>query len=104
VIKKKFQISNQQKKEEVTMVDKEKLEAYWKENKVLTTVILIIWFVVSYGAAFIVNVLNKITISGFPFGYYMGAQGSIAIFVILIFYYAARMNKIDKKYGFEEEE
>ncbi len=86
------------------MVSKETLEAYWKENKRLTTIIMIIWALVSYGAALVVGTLNNIVIFGFPFGYYMGAQGSITIFVILIFYYAHRMNDIDKKYGLEEEE
>lgn len=86
------------------MVDKAKLEAYWKENQKLTAILLVIWFLVSYGAIFIVNTLNKITIFGFPLGYYMGAQGSIATFVILIFYYAHKMNKLDKKYDVAEEE
>lgn len=86
------------------MVSKETLEAYWKENKRLTAIILIIWALVSYGAALIVETLNNIVIFGFPLGYYMSAQGSITIFVILIFYYAHRMNRIDKKYGLEEEE
>jgi putative solute:sodium symporter small subunit len=86
------------------MIDKEKLEAYWKENKALTTVILIIWAVVSFGGALVATPLNRIIIFGFPFGYFMSALVSITTFVILIFYYAHQMNKIDKKYGLEEEE
>lgn len=86
------------------MVEKAKLEAYWKENQKLTAILLLIWFLVSYGAVFIVNTLNNISIFGFPLGYYMGAQGSIATFVVLIFYYAYRMNKLDKKYDVAEEE
>jgi putative solute:sodium symporter small subunit len=86
------------------MVDKQMLQAYWQENKKLTIIILIVWAAVSYGAAIIVNTLNKIVIFGFPLGYFMGALGSITTFVILIFYYAYKMNILDKKYGVEEEE
>jgi putative solute:sodium symporter small subunit len=86
------------------MIEKEKLQAYWKENQKLTAILLLIWFLVSYGAAFIATTLNNITIFGFPLGYYMGAQGSLAIFVVLIFYYAHRMNKLDEKYDVAEEE
>lgn len=86
------------------MVEKERLEAYWRENKRLTWIVMVIWFIVTYVAAFFSAELNSISILGFPFGYYMAAQGSLIVFVILIFFYAARMNKIDKKYGVEEEE
>jgi len=86
------------------MVERTQLQSYWKENQKLTAILLLIWFLVSYGAVFIVNTLNNITIFGFPLGYYMGAQGSIATFVILIFYYAYKMNKLDKKYNVADEE
>ncbi len=86
------------------MVEKEKLEAYWNENKRLTWIVMIIWFIVTYVAAFFAPELNKISFLGFPLGYYMGAQGSLIVFVILIFFYAARMNNLDRKYGVEEEE
>ncbi len=86
------------------MVEKAKLEAYWKENQKLTAITLVIWFIVSFGAAILVNTLNKITILGFPLGYYMGAQGALIVFVLLIANYARKMNKIDKKYNVQEEE
>lgn len=85
------------------MVSKEILEAYWRENKAFMYVILLIWFIVSYLAAIFASSLNSITILGFPFGYYMGAQGSIAIFVILNLIYSLKMNDLDKKYGLEED-
>jgi putative solute:sodium symporter small subunit len=85
------------------MIDKAKLEAYWRENQKLTAITLIIWFLVSFGAILIVTALNNITIFGFPLGYYMGAQGSLIVFVLLIANYARKMNQIDKKYGVEEE-
>lgn len=89
---------------EEKMIDRAKLAAHWRENQKLTAITLIIWFVVSYGAAIMVNLLNKITILGFPFGYFMGALGSITVFVLLIVNYARKMNQIDKKYGLAEEE
>lgn len=85
------------------MVKKDVLEAYWRENKVLMYVILLIWFTVSYVAAIFASSLNNITILGFPLGYYMGAQGSIAVFVILNLVYSRKMNELDKKYGLQED-
>jgi len=80
------------------------LAAYWSENKRLTTVTLVIWALVSFGAAFFVESLNAVVIFGFPLGYYMGAQGSLVVFVVLIFNYSSMMNKIDRKYDLQEEE
>lgn len=77
---------------------------YWAYNVKLTTFTMIIWFVVTYVAIFFAPQLDKIVIFGFPMGYYMGAQGSLIIFVWLIFNYAIKMNKADVEYGVEEEE
>ena len=89
---------------ELAGLDREKLKKYWAENVKLTAIIMLIWFVVTYVAIFFSPELNNIVIYGFPMGYYMGAQGSLIIFVILIFWYAFAMNKKDKEYGVEEEE
>jgi len=89
---------------ELAGIDKEKLKAYWAYNVRLTTIIMVIWFIVTYVCSFFAPELNNIVIFGFPFGYYMGAQGSLIIFVILIFWYAFKMNAADKEYGVEEEE
>jgi putative solute:sodium symporter small subunit len=89
---------------ELAGLDKEKLKAYWAFNIRLTTIVMVIWFVVTYVAIFFTPQLNNIVILGFPLGYYMGAQGSLIIFVILIFWYAFKMNAADKEYGVEEEE
>jgi len=89
---------------ELAGLDREKLKKYWAENVKLTAIIMVIWFVVTYVAIFFAPELNNIVILGFPMGYYMGAQGSLIIFVILIFWYAFAMNKKDKEYGVEEEE
>ena len=76
-----------------------KLDAYWKANQRLIVTLLIIWFVVAYIPPLIVNQLNQIVFAGFPLGYYMGSQGSLIVFVVLIFYYAWRMNRLDREYG-----
>ena len=85
-------------------VDRATLAAYWSKNKRLTTVTLAIWALVSFGAVFFVEALNTVVIFGFPLGYYMGAQGSLIVFVWLIFNYAKRMNAVDRKYDLQEEE
>lgn len=89
---------------ELAGLDKDKLKAYWAFNIRLTTIVMVIWFVVTYVAIFFTPQLNNIVILGFPFGYYMGAQGSLIVFVVLIFWYAFKMNAADKEYGVEEEE
>lgn len=77
---------------------------YWQKNVRLTAILLAIWFVVTYVVGFFARELNGITLFGFPLGFYMGAQGSLIIYVVIIFYYAARMNKLDKEYNVAEEE
>lgn len=89
---------------ELAGLDKEKLKQYWAANVKLTSIVLLIWFIVTYVAIFFTPELNQVVIAGFPLGYYMGAQGSLIIFVVLIFVYAFKMNANDKKYGVEEEE
>lgn len=86
------------------MSDKQKhATAYWKENLRYLLILLSIWFLVSYGAGIIFkDALNEIKIGGFPFGFWFAQQGSIYVFVILIFVYVRLMNKLDKKYGFED--
>ena len=82
----------------------EQKDAYWRYNVTLTTVLLIIWFVVTFIiSGLLAGALNNITILGFPLGYYMAAQGSLAIFVIEIAVYAYLMNKKDEEYGIREE-
>ena len=88
---------------ELAGLDKEKLKKYWAENIKLTAIILFIWFVVTYVAIFFSPELNNIVILGFPMGYYMGAQGSLIVFVWLIFNYAFKMNRADVDYGVQEE-
>ena len=82
----------------------EQRESYWKYNIRLTTILLVIWFVVAYllGGLF-AGQLNKITFIGFPLGYYIAAQGALIVFVIEIWVYAKLMNKKDLEVGIREE-
>lgn len=85
------------------MTPKEKSKAYWKENIRYVIILLVIWFLVSYGAGiFFKDALNSIRIGGFKLGFWFAQQGSIYVFVILIFVYVRLMNKLDKKYGYDE--
>ena len=77
---------------------------YWKENLRCLVLLLTIWFLVSYGAGILFrSLLDQIQIAGFPLGFWFAQQGSIYFFVLLIFIYVNWMNRIDKKYGFDEE-
>lgn len=76
--------------------------SYWKENVKYLFVLLSIWFLVSYGAGILFkDVLDNLQIGGFKLGFWFAQQGSIYIFVILIFVYVRLMNKLDKKYGYD---
>ena len=77
---------------------------YWRYNLRLMVVLMVIWFVVGYLLSGLwAAELNKVSFLGFPFGYYMAAQGSLIVFVIEIAVYARLMNKKDLEYGIYEE-
>ena len=77
---------------------------YWKANLRLVAFCLTIWFVVSYLFGIIlVDQLNAISIGGYRLGYWFAQQGSIYVFVVLIFFYAFRMNKIDREFNVHED-
>lgn len=79
-------------------------KAYWKETLALVRNMLIIWFVVSYGCGILfAPALNSIHLGGYPLGFWFAQQGSIYVFIILIFYYANRMGKLDEKYDVHED-
>ncbi|GLU44943.1 DUF4212 domain-containing protein [Allomuricauda sp. NBRC 101325] len=82
----------------------QKASAYWKENLRYLVILLAIWFLVSYGAGIMFkDALNNIRLGGFKLGFWFAQQGSIYVFVILIFVYVRLMNKLDKKYGYDED-
>ena len=79
-------------------------QEYWRYNMKLTTVLLAIWFVVTYLISGLwAGWLNQFSFLGFPLGYYMAAQGALVIFVVEIAVYANLMNKKDEEYGIREE-
>ena len=80
----------------------QKHNEYWHKNLVVTAILLLIWFIVTFVEAWYARELNTITFFGFPFGFYMSAQGSLAIYVAIIGYYAWYMQKLDKEYGVDE--
>lgn len=82
----------------------ERHREYWRRNLVMTASLLAIWFVVTYVAGFFARELNTITVFGFPLGFYIGAQGALIVYVVIIVFYAIRMNKLDKEYGVSEED
>jgi putative solute:sodium symporter small subunit len=85
------------------MTEQEKATAYWKENIKYLIILLTIWFLVSYGAGILFKeALDSIKIAGFKLGFWFAQQGSMYVFVILIFVYVRIMNKLDKKYGYED--
>ena len=82
---------------------KEKL--YWKENIRIVLSLLAVWFFVSFGMGILlVDVLDNFRLFGFKLGFWMAQQGSIFCFVVLIFVYVYRMNKLDHQYDLDEDQ
>ncbi len=77
---------------------------YWRKNLRYLLILLIIWFIVSFGAGILfVDQLNAIKIGGFPLGFWFAQQGSIYVFVVLIFIYVSLMNKLDVEFDVNED-
>ena len=77
---------------------------YWKKNLKYLTILLSVWFLVSFGfGILLVDELNTIKLGGFKLGFWFAQQGSIYVFVILIFVYIKLMNSLDKEFGFNEQ-
>ena len=85
------------------MADKSSSNAYWAANVRVILISLVIWFVFSYGAGILLRpALSGIAIGGTDPGFWFAQQGSILVFIVLIFFYAWRMNKIDAEHGVDE--
>lgn len=79
-------------------------QRYWKANLRLVLGCLVVWFVVSYlFGILLVDLLNTIQIGGYKLGFWFAQQGSIYVFVVLIFFYASRMNKLDREFNVHED-
>ena len=80
------------------------LQEYWKKNLRLLGILLVVWFVVSYGFGILLaEPLNSIQIGGFKLGFWFAQQGAIYVFIALIFIYVNRMNKLDREYDVHED-
>lgn len=78
--------------------------SYWRENLELVLGCMVVWFICSFGfGVLLVDYLNHIRFAGFQLGFWFAQQGSIYIFVVLIFFYAWRMDKLDQKYDVHED-
>ena len=78
-------------------------QRYWQKNLRITSILMGIWFVVTYVVSFAARDLS-FNFFGWPFSFWMGAQGSLIVYVAIIWYYARYMNKLDQEHGVAEEE
>ncbi|MGH7277197.1 MAG: DUF4212 domain-containing protein [Candidatus Rokuibacteriota bacterium] len=84
-------------------IDQRTREAYWRETSRLTWIIVALWAAAWVLPLLLHYQLNKLVIFGFPLSFWFAGQGSLAIFIVLIVWYAVAMNAIDRKYGVHEE-
>jgi putative solute:sodium symporter small subunit len=78
-------------------------KAYWQANLRILAILMTIWFIVSFGCGILfVEPLNQFKLGGFKFGFWMAQQGSIYVFVVLIFVYVRLMNKLDREFNFDD--
>ena len=78
-------------------------ERYWQKNLRITAILMAIWFVVTFVVGFFARELN-FTFFGWPFSFWVGAQGALVVYVVIIGFSARYMNRLDQEYGFAEEE
>jgi len=80
-------------------------QRYWRRNLTFVGLLLAVWFTVSYGLGILlVDRVNQLRLGGFPLGFWFAQQGSIYVFVILIFIYVRLMNRLDRQYEVDEQE
>jgi putative solute:sodium symporter small subunit len=79
----------------------ERHQEYWRKNLTITGVLLAIWFIATFVMGYYARDLS-FDFFGWPFSFYMAAQGSLVIYVLIIWYYAHYMNKLDREYGVDE--
>jgi putative solute:sodium symporter small subunit len=82
----------------------DRTEVYWDRTKRLMWIMMAIWVVFGYVIHFFVAPLNAIKIAGFPLGFYMASQGSLIVFVVMLFWFARKQDQIDRESGVAEEE
>ncbi len=75
---------------------------YWHKTRALTVTLLVLWIIVTFVISWFARELNTFTFFGFPFGFYMAAQGSLFLFLLMVWVYAVKMNRLDEEYGVED--
>jgi putative solute:sodium symporter small subunit len=81
----------------------ERHREYWRKNLRITAVLMVIWFVVTYVVAYFARDLN-FTFFGWPFSFWVAAQGALIVYVVMIWFYARTMNRLDEEFGVAEGE
>jgi putative solute:sodium symporter small subunit len=81
----------------------ERHRKYWQANLRITAILLAIWFLVTFGLGYFARDLN-FTFFGWPFSFWVGAQGALIVYCLIIWFYARYMNNLDRQYGFGEDE
>lgn len=76
---------------------------YWRQTRQLTAGLFVIWVLVTFVMNWFADELNEIVIFGFPLGFYMGAQGILIIYLLIIWFYNRRMRALDEEYRIEDE-
>lgn len=79
------------------------LQTYWRKTLRITGILLAVWFVATFVVVYYAADLNCFSFLGFPLGFFMAAQGSLLIYVVLVWFYARYMNRLDKQYGVAED-
>lgn len=76
---------------------------YWRKNLSVTALLMLVWFIVSFGVAFFARDLS-FSFFGWPFSFWVGAQGSILVYLVIIGFYAHYMNRLDREHGVAEDD
>jgi putative solute:sodium symporter small subunit len=87
----------------MTLTLSERQREYWRKNLRITSVLMVIWFLVTFGVGYFARDLN-FTFFGWPFSFWVGGQGALIVYVLLIWYYARTMNRLDQEFGVAEGE
>lgn len=89
---------------ETETLTEKRVTAYWRDNLRLLVGLLAIWFVVSFGCGILfAEPLNRFMLGGFPLGFWFAQQGSIYVFVVLIFVYCWRMHRLERRHGVDDD-
>ena len=87
----------------MTLTLSERQREYWRKNLRITAVLMVIWFIVTFGVGYFARDLN-FTFFGWPFSFWVGGQGALIVYVLMIWFYARTMNRLDQEFGVAEGE